>query len=151
MRSVIGKVRQTSPVQPASAVPSIPKISDSPDLPSPKIILNTASLTELLQNAFGFSEFSPNQETACQAVTAGGDARLSCRPAQASRSVISCRDWHEAGRLKTRSAGTTSTRVGSHGPGTMPLLFVMKDAGRPVPKVSVWSQPQAKPSTTFTF
>jgi superfamily II DNA helicase RecQ len=76
MRSVIGKVRQTSPVQPASAVPSIPKISDSPDLPSPKIILNTASLTELLQNAFGFSEFRPNQETVCQAVTAGGDALL---------------------------------------------------------------------------
>jgi DNA topoisomerase-3 len=76
VRSVVGKVRQTSPVQPAAAVPSTPKISDSPDLPSPKIIPNSGSLTELLQNAFGFSEFRPNQEAVCQAVTAGRDALL---------------------------------------------------------------------------
>ena len=76
VRSVVGKVRQTSTVQPASAVPPTPKISDSPDLPSPKIILNGASLTELLQNAFGFSKFRPNQEAVCQAVTAGKDALL---------------------------------------------------------------------------
>jgi DNA topoisomerase-3 len=76
VRSVVGKVRQTSPVQPASAVPSTPKISDSPDLPSPKVIPNSGSLTELLQNAFGFSEFRPNQEAVCQAVTAGRDALL---------------------------------------------------------------------------
>ena len=75
VRSVVGKVRQTSPVQPASAVPSAPK-SDSPDLPGPKIIPNSASLTELLQNAFGFPKFRPNQEAVCQAVTAGKDALL---------------------------------------------------------------------------
>jgi DNA topoisomerase III len=76
VRSVVGKVRQTSPVQPASTVPSTPKISDSPDLPSPKIIPDGASLPELLQNAFGFSRFRPNQEAVCQAVTAGKDALL---------------------------------------------------------------------------
>ena len=70
VRSVVGKVGQTSPVQPASVVPSTPKVSDSPALPSPKIIPNGASLTELLQNAFGFSAFRPNQEAVCQAVTA---------------------------------------------------------------------------------
>ncbi len=75
VRSVVGKVGQTAPSQPASAVPSTPK-SDSPDLPSPKIIPNRASLTELLQNAFGFSKFRPNQEAVCQAVTAGKDALL---------------------------------------------------------------------------
>ena len=32
VRSVVGKVRQTTPVQPASAVPDSPKSSDSPDL-----------------------------------------------------------------------------------------------------------------------
>jgi RecQ family ATP-dependent DNA helicase len=36
----------------------------------------STSLTELLQNAFGFSEFRPNQEAVCQAVTAGKDALL---------------------------------------------------------------------------
>jgi len=75
VRSVVGKVRQTAPIQPASAVPSIPK-PDSPDLPSPKMIPNSASLAELLQNAFGFSKFRPNQEAVCQAVTAGKDALL---------------------------------------------------------------------------
>ena len=75
VRSVVGKVRQTAPIQPASAVPSIPK-PDSPDLPSPKMIPNSGSLTELLQNAFGFSKFRPNQEAVCQAVTAGKDALL---------------------------------------------------------------------------
>jgi DNA topoisomerase-3 len=76
VRSVVGRVRQTSPVQPASALPSTPKVSDTPDLPSPKMIPNSASLIELLQNAFGFSKFRPNQEAVCQAVTAGKDALL---------------------------------------------------------------------------
>src|ERR1019366_8005952 len=74
--SVVSKVRQTSPVQQASAVPASPKISDSPDLPSPKDIPSGTSLTELLQNAFGFSDFRANQEAVCQAVTAGKDALL---------------------------------------------------------------------------
>src|SRR5246127_2769032 len=62
VRSVVGRVRQTSPVRPASALPSTPKVSDTPDLPSPKMIPNSASLIELLQSAFGFSKFRPNQE-----------------------------------------------------------------------------------------
>src|SRR5246127_745848 len=76
VRSVVGRVRQTSPVRPASALPSTPKVSDTPDLPSPKMIPNSASLIELLQSAFGFSKFRPNQEAVCQAVTAGKDALL---------------------------------------------------------------------------
>jgi DNA topoisomerase III len=76
VRSVVGKVRQTSPVHQSSAASTSPKISDSPDLPSPKNIPNSTSLTELLQNAFGFSKFRPNQEAVCQAVTAGKDALL---------------------------------------------------------------------------
>ena len=35
-----------------------------------------ATLTELLQIAFGFSKFRPNQEAVCEAVTAGKDALL---------------------------------------------------------------------------
>jgi DNA topoisomerase-3 len=76
VRSVVGKVREAALVQPASAVPLTPKVFDTPDLPSPKTIPNSASLTELLQNAFGFSKFRPNQEAVCQAVTAGKDALL---------------------------------------------------------------------------
>jgi DNA topoisomerase-3 len=74
--SVVSRVRQTSPVQQASAVLASPRISDSPDLPSPKNIPSGTSLTELLQNAFGFSDFRANQEAVCQAVTAGKDALL---------------------------------------------------------------------------
>jgi len=75
VRSVVGKVRQTSPVERAS-VAAPPKISDSRDLPSPWNFSNGATLTELLQSAFGFSKFRPNQEAVCQAVTAGKDALL---------------------------------------------------------------------------
>lgn len=75
VRSVVGKVRQSSPVQRA-AIEVLPKISDSPDLPSPRTFSKSATLAELLQDAFGFSKFRPNQEAVCQAVTAGKDALL---------------------------------------------------------------------------
>ena len=78
VRSVVGKVGQNSPVKAVSPVPAAApsKTSDSSDLPTPKVNLNSTSLTDLLQNAFGFSTFRPNQEAVCQAVTAGKDALL---------------------------------------------------------------------------
>ena len=76
VRSVVSKVRQTSPVQLAPPPPASTKTSDSSGLPSPKKFLNSTSLPELLQNAFGFAQFRPNQEAVCRAVTAGRDALL---------------------------------------------------------------------------
>ena len=75
VRSVVSKVGQTSPVRRAS-VPETSMKSDSPDLTSLAKIPTFATLTELLQNAFGFSKFRPNQEAVCEAVTAGHDALL---------------------------------------------------------------------------
>ncbi len=76
VRSVVGKVRQAPPVQRPPTIAAAPKIADSPDFPTPKKFLENTSLSELLQNAFGFSAFRPNQEAVCQAVTAGKDALL---------------------------------------------------------------------------
>src|ERR1035437_10288620 len=75
VRSVVSKVGQTSPVRRAS-VPETSMKSDSPDLTSLAKIPTFTTLTELLQNAFGFSKFRPNQEAVCEAVTAGKDALL---------------------------------------------------------------------------
>jgi DNA topoisomerase-3 len=75
VRSVVTKVGQTSSVQRAP-VPESSKISGSSDLPNFKNLSSFSTLTELLQNAFGFSAFRPNQEAVCQAVTAGKDALL---------------------------------------------------------------------------
>ncbi|HUX44552.1 MAG TPA: DEAD/DEAH box helicase, partial [Terracidiphilus sp.] len=76
VRAVVGKVCQTPPVEQSSAVSTSPKISDSPHLPIPAKVLNSTNLTELLQSAFGFSAFRPNQEAVCRAVMAGKDALL---------------------------------------------------------------------------
>ena len=65
VRSVVGRVSETTPVAAA------PKES-----PAPKAIPSNASLSELLKNVFGFSSFRPNQQAVCQAVTAGEDALL---------------------------------------------------------------------------
>lgn len=73
VRSVVGKVRQASSVQPVSTAQ---KVADAPDFPTPKKFLENTSLSELLQNTFGFSAFRPNQEAVCQAVTAGKDVLL---------------------------------------------------------------------------
>ncbi|MGA7926655.1 MAG: DNA topoisomerase 3 [Candidatus Sulfotelmatobacter sp.] len=75
VRSVVSKVGRTSPVRRAS-VPETCMKSDSPDLTSLVKIPTFTTLTELLQNAFGFSKFRPNQEAVCEAVTAGHDALL---------------------------------------------------------------------------
>jgi DNA topoisomerase-3 len=75
VRSVVGKVGQTRPVQRATVSDS-PKSSDSPDLTSASKFSNFTTLTELLENAFGFSRFRPNQEAVCNEVTAGKDALL---------------------------------------------------------------------------
>ena len=76
VRSVVYKVCQTSPIQPAALLPGTFLISESPDFPNPKTIPNSSSLTDLLQNVFGFSSFRPNQEAVCQTVTAGKDSLL---------------------------------------------------------------------------
>jgi DNA topoisomerase-3 len=75
VRSVVGKVGQISAPQRAP-LPVLEKISDSANLPSPKNSSESTTLTGLLQNAFGFSSFRPNQEAVCKAVTAGKDALL---------------------------------------------------------------------------
>jgi DNA topoisomerase III len=66
VRSVVGRVSQTTPV--VAAAPQ--------ESPVPKSIPSNASLNELLKEVFGFSSFRPNQQAVCQAVTAGEDALL---------------------------------------------------------------------------
>src|SRR5580704_4136 len=75
VRSVVAKVGQTRLVQRAT-VSDLPKNPDSPDLASAKTFSNFTTLTELLEKAFGFSAFRPNQEAVCNEVTAGKDALL---------------------------------------------------------------------------
>jgi DNA topoisomerase-3 len=75
VRSVVSKVGQTTPVQRATVSDSH-KGSDSLDVTSPKKFSDFRTLAELLQNAFGFSTFRPNQEAVCEAVRAGHDALL---------------------------------------------------------------------------
>jgi DNA topoisomerase-3 len=82
VRSVVGRVSQTTPVaRPATlsspSEPAGPKdVPVAKDIPPRKIIASDATLNELLQSVFGFSSFRPNQEAVCQAVTAGEDALL---------------------------------------------------------------------------
>jgi DNA topoisomerase III len=75
VRSVVSKVGETKPVQRAT-VPDSPKSPNSPDPASAKTFSNFRTLAELLENAFGFSTFRPNQEAVCNEVTAGKDALL---------------------------------------------------------------------------
>jgi DNA topoisomerase-3 len=75
VRSVVTKVGHASPAM-RKAVPEAPKNSGSSDLTITSNPTTFTTLTELLQNAFGFSKFRPNQETVCEAVTAGKDALL---------------------------------------------------------------------------
>ena len=76
VRSVVGKVGQTTPTVPRANVADSPKSFESRVLADTKKFSTFATLTELLQNAFGFSAFRPNQEAVCEAVTAGKDALL---------------------------------------------------------------------------
>ena len=75
VRSVVGKVGQTKPV-PRTTVSDSPKSPESPDPASAKTFSNFTTLTELLEKAFGFPQFRPNQEAVCKEVTAGKDALL---------------------------------------------------------------------------
>ena len=75
VRSVVGKVGQTRPV-PRATVSNSPETQKSPDLVGAKTFSSFTSLNELLEKAFGFSQFRPNQEAVCNAVTAGKDALL---------------------------------------------------------------------------
>jgi DNA topoisomerase III len=65
VRSVVGRVSETTPVAAAPQESAVPKA-----------IPSNASLNELLKEVFGFSSFRPNQQAVCQAVTAGEDALL---------------------------------------------------------------------------
>ncbi len=80
VRSVVGRVSQTTPVaRPAarlSETSAQPEIAAARDLPALKAIPSNASLNQLLQSVFGFSSFRPNQEAVCKSVTAGEDALL---------------------------------------------------------------------------
>jgi DNA topoisomerase-3 len=76
VRSVVGRVSQTTPVARPAAPTSPPGIAELKDSPARKVIASDATLNQLLQSVFGFSSFRPNQEAVCQAVTAGEDALL---------------------------------------------------------------------------
>jgi DNA topoisomerase III len=65
VRSVVGRVSETTPVAAALQETAVPKA-----------IPSNASLSELLKEVFGFTSFRPNQQAVCQAVTAGEDALL---------------------------------------------------------------------------
>jgi DNA topoisomerase-3 len=94
VRSVVGKVGQTRPV-PRATVSDSPKIIESPDPASAKTFSTFTTLTELLEKAFGFPTFRPNQEAVCKEVTAGKDALLVMPTGSASRFATSYRDWRE--------------------------------------------------------
>ena len=76
VRSVVGKVRETSRVSPAPSAPGSHQPATLPDLPSAGRVLSSTNLDELLQEAFGFPSFRPNQKIVCQTVAAGQDALL---------------------------------------------------------------------------
>jgi DNA topoisomerase-3 len=73
--SVVNKVGQTSPARRETAS-DLPRGSESPSNATPRNVPTFTTLTELLQKAFGFAKFRPNQEAVCEAVTAGKDALL---------------------------------------------------------------------------
>ena len=75
IRSVVTKVGRASPA-PRTSVADSPKNFDSTELTIARNAPTFTTLTELLQNAFGFSKFRPNQDAVCEAVTAGKDALL---------------------------------------------------------------------------
>ena len=89
VRSVVGRVGETTPVMREGAVPrsrSGPSASSMEtqhpgqaqvlEAPAKRTIDGSASLPQLLKTVFGFPSFRPNQEAVCQAVTAGEDALL---------------------------------------------------------------------------
>jgi DNA topoisomerase III len=75
VRSVVNKVGHASP-SPRAPVSDSPRGSESPSTTTPRNVPTFTTLTELLEKAFGFAKFRPNQEAVCEAVTAGKDALL---------------------------------------------------------------------------
>ena len=76
VRSVVGKVGQTTPVQRATGRLTHPRVPILPISQAQRTFSTFTTLTELLEKAFGFSQFRPNQEAVCNEVTAGKDALL---------------------------------------------------------------------------
>jgi DNA topoisomerase III len=80
VRSVVGRVSQTTPVARSGArvseSASQAEVANTREIPAAKVIPSNASLNQLLESVFGFSSFRPNQEAVCQSVTAGEDALL---------------------------------------------------------------------------
>jgi DNA topoisomerase III len=74
VRSVVGRVSQTTPVTRAAPPPA--QAETAAEVPVRRVIASDASLNQLLQSVFGFASFRPNQEAVCKAVTAGEDALL---------------------------------------------------------------------------
>ncbi len=85
VRSVVGRVSQTTPVaRPAARLSESsaqPEIAATRDIPALKAIPSNASLSQLLQSVFGFSSFRPNQEAVCQV----SDCRRRCAAGDADR------------------------------------------------------------------
>ena len=79
MREVVGKVGQTPPVAKAAmagAAGGTPTQHASPEPASSAPVQTADQLMGLLQSAFGFSSFRPNQEAVCRAVVEGRDVLL---------------------------------------------------------------------------
>ena len=79
VRSVVGRVKETSPARPkqvAHRVEVDERSNGTSDGVRPRVVFDGKNLAEILHSAFGFSAFRPNQEAVCQAVTDGKDALL---------------------------------------------------------------------------
>jgi len=88
VRSVVGRfvrVRRCNELRSRSS-----KISDSPDLPSPRTF-SKARLSPSFYKTHSASPSSGQSGSRCQAVTAGKEHCSSCRRARASRSATNCR------------------------------------------------------------
>ncbi|HEX4232104.1 MAG TPA: DNA topoisomerase 3 [Bryobacteraceae bacterium] len=68
----VAPTRTTAAVEPSQFTRSNPAAART----IPKTVDGGVSLSDLLQNIFGFSSFRPNQEAVCKAVTEGKDALL---------------------------------------------------------------------------
>lgn len=75
-RAVTERTQLLTTEQPGHTVPPAPASLAPPQTVAQKTAGAGQSLTELLQSAFGFSKFLPNQEEVCGAVTAGKDVLL---------------------------------------------------------------------------
>jgi DNA topoisomerase III len=72
VRSVVSRVRQTSPRKQVSA--QAPTAANQSQATKENETITKAKLLKLLKSAFGFSSFLPNQDSICKAITSGKDA-----------------------------------------------------------------------------